>query len=356
MTQAARLGGAPPAASSVAPDVPDVSFDHLIRLSDDTGVFEHARGAIPRRSHGYCVDDNARALLVISREPSPTPEAVRLAERCLALLSHAQGPDGRFRNRLGFDRRFEDEPGDGDWWGRALWGLGVAVEANPRAEVRAEALAVFDLGCLVRSPHPRATAQAALGAAAVVRALPDHDGARRLLADATSSLGRPTNDPAWPWPELRLTYGNATLVEARLAAGSALGDPDLVQDGLVLLDWLLGTETQDGHLSLTPVAGWAPGEPRPAFDQQPIEAAAMADACVRAGEVTGDDRWLDGLRRSVGWFLGANDVGVPMFDPATGGGFDGLEADGRNANQGAESTLAFLSTLQQGRRLADQSL
>ncbi len=352
MTQAPRLVALPP---TVRPGVPALTFDHLLRLSDDTGLFEHARGAIPRRSHGYCVDDNARALLVISREEAPPPEAVRLAERCLALLSHAQGPDGRFRNRLGYDRRFEDEPGDGDWWGRALWGLGIAVETNPRAEVRAEALVCFDLGCRVRSPHPRATACAVLGAAAILRALPDHEGARRLLADATSSFVRPSDDPAWPWPEPRLTYGNATMVEARIAAGSALGDPDLVQDGLVLLDWLLGTETRDGHLSLTPVAGWTQGEARPAFDQQPIEAQAAADACVRALDVTGDDRWRDGLRLAVGWFLGANDVGTPMFDPATGGGFDGLEADGHNANQGAESTLAYLGTLQQGRRLADQA-
>jgi hypothetical protein len=337
-------------------EAPAPRFDHLLRLSDDAGLLEHARGAMPRREHGYCVDDNARALLVISLEPAPPPEVARLADRCLALLAHAQAPDGRFRNRLGYDRRFEDEPGDGDWWGRAIWGLGIAVEANPDADVRAEAQACFDLGCQVRSPHPRAMAYAALGGAAILRAQPDHDGARRLVVDATSSLGRPSSAPAWPWPEPRLTYGNATLVEARIAGGSALGDPDLVHDGLVLLDWLLGTETRDGHLSLTPVAGWALDEPRPAFDQQPIEAAAMADACARAGVVTGDSRWDGGLRLAVDWFLGANDVGATMFDPATGAGYDGLEAGGRNANQGAESTIAFLTTMQQARRLAQQSL
>ncbi len=342
---------APPVAD-VPPAAPAPSFQHLLRLSDGTGLFEHGRGAMPRRSHGYCVDDNARGLLVISLEPTPPPEAARLAERCLGLLAHAQGPDGRFRNRLGYDRRFEDEPGDGDWWGRAAWGLGIAAAANPAAWVRAEAQACFDLACEVRSPHPRAMAYAALGAAAVAAANPDHDGARRLLRAAVASIGRPTGDPAWPWPQPRLTYGNATLADALVAAGSALGDPQLVQDGLVLLDWLLASETPEGHLSLTPVHGWAPGEPRPAFDQQPIEAAAMADACTRALEVTGDARWLRGLRHAVAWFLGANDVGVAMFDPATGGGYDGLEAGGRNANQGAESTIAFLSTMQHARRLA----
>jgi hypothetical protein len=345
-----------PAAAAVAqPAVPAPAFEHLLRLGDDTGLLEHARGAMPRRGHGYCVDDNARALVVISLEPSPPPEATHLAARCLGLLAHAQAADGRFRNRLGYDRRFQDEPGTGDWWGRGLWGLGIAVEANPDAAVRAEALTCFDAGCGARSPHPRAMAYAALGAAAILRARPGHDGARRLVIDAMTAIGRPSTEPGWPWPEPRLTYGNATLVEARIAGGSAVGDPGLVHDGLVLLDWLLATETRGGHLSLTPVAGWAPGEPRPAFDQQPIEAAAMADACARAREVTGDDRWLGGLRLAVDWFLGRNDTGVLMGDPATGAGFDGLEPGGRYANQGAESTIAFLTTLQQGRRLADQT-
>ena len=340
------------AAPSVPLDAPAPTFEHLLRLSDDAGLLEHARGAMPRRNHGYCVDDNARALLVISLEPAPPPEAARLAERCLVFLAHAQGPDGRFRNRLGYDRRFEDEPGAGDWWGRAIWGLGVAAAANPTPWVRSEALACFDLGCDVRSHHPRAMAYAALGSAAVLGVSPDHAGARRLLVDAVAAIGRPADDPAWPWPAPRLTYGNATMAEAVVAAGSALAEPQLVEHGLTLLAWLLASETRDGHLSLTPVSGWAAGEARPAFDQQPIEAAAMADACARARDVTGDDRWLEGVRLAASWFLGANDVGVPVFDPVTGGGFDGLEVDGRNANQGAESTLAFISTMQQARRLA----
>jgi len=306
---------------------------------------------MPRRNHGYCVDDVSRALLVISRDPAPPPEVAQLAERCLAFLAHAQSPDGRFHNRMGFDRRFEDEPGTGDWWGRALWGLGTAVASNPTAWVRDEALVSFELGCQVRSPYRRAMAVAGLGAAAVLEAIPDHEAARRLLSDAAEAAGRPSADTTWPWPEPRLTYGNATLAEVQLAAGSALGDPQLVEDGLVLLDWLAGTENIAGHLSLTPVAGWAAGEPRPGFDQQPIEAAALADAAARAHDITGEGRWLDVVTVAAGWFLGDNDVGVPLFDPETGGGFDGLEAGGRNANQGAESTLAFLSTMYQARRL-----
>ena len=340
-----------PVLDGLAARIPVPSFRHLLRLSDDTGVLEHARGAMPRRNHGYCVDDVARALLVVSREPAPPPEVAALAERCLAFLAHAQAPDGRFHNRLGYDRRFEDEPGTGDWWGRAMWGLGAASAANPTGWVRDEALASFGLGAQVRSPDPRGMAFAALGAAAVLGADPGHGSARRLLEDAVEAVGRPGPDPSWPWPEPRLTYGNAALAEALLAAGAALGDDRVVHDGLLLLDWLVATETSAGHLSLTPVGGWAPGEPRPAFDQQPIEAAALADAAARAFSVTGADRWLDVVGLAAAWFLGANDVGVPLFDPATAGGYDGLEAGGRNANQGAESTLAFLSTMQQARRL-----
>jgi len=331
-------------------DLPAPSFQHLFCLSDDTGVLEHARGAMPRRNHGYCVDDVARALLVISREPTPPPEVARLAERCLAFLAHAQSDDGRFHNRLGYDRRFEDEPGTGDWWGRALWGLGVAAASNPVPWVRAEAMASFDLGCQVRSAHPRAMAFAALGAASVLGASPGNDGARRLLQDAVGTMGRPGPDPSWPWPKPRLTYGNATLTEALMEEGSTLDDPQLVHDGLMLLDWLLGTETIGGVLSLTPVGGWELGEPRPAFDQQPIEAAALADAAACAHRLTGEQRWVDVVSLAAGWFLGANDVGVSLFDPETGGGHDGLHVDGRNANQGAESTLAFLSTMKQARQ------
>ncbi|MFP5377638.1 MAG: glycosyltransferase [Acidimicrobiia bacterium] len=348
MTSAREL---PPGLRHRADRVPAPSFQHLLRLSDDTGVLEHAKGVLPRREHGYCVDDVARALLVISREPAPPPAVARLGERCLAFLAHAQAPDGRFHNRLAYDERFEDEPGVGDWWGRALWALGTAAAVHPAPEVRAEARAGFDLGCQVRSPDRRAMAFAALGAAAVLGIDPGHGGARELLADAAEVVGRPRSDLSWPWPEPRLTYANAAVPDALVAAGAATGDAGLVGDGLALLGWLVGTETIGGHLSLTPVAGWAAGEPRPAFDQQPIEAATLAEAAARAFAVTGEDRWLDTLGLAVGWFLGENDVGVPLFDPGTGAGYDGLEPGGRNANQGAESTLAFLSTMQLARRL-----
>ncbi len=157
---------------------------------------------------------------------------------------------------------------------------------------------------------------------------------------------------AWPWPEPRLTYANATLPEAMIAAGSVLDRPVLLRRGLDLLEWLLARETRHGHLSVTPVGGSGPEDRAPGFDQQPIEAAALADACARALDVDGSRRWADGITAATDWFLGDNDGGVLMWDPHTGGGFDGLQRSGANLNQGTESTLAFLSTMQHARRTA----
>jgi hypothetical protein len=330
---------------------PAISFAHLLRMSDDTGLLEHARGAIPRRWCGYCVDDVARGLVVVSREEDPPPEVARLGEVYLAFLSHALAPDGTCHNRFSYDRRWEDEPGNGDWWGRALWGLGIAAASHRDAWVRRDALACFEIGARCRSTSPRAMAFATLGAAEVLGVHPSHSDARVLVADAVETFGHPGRLGAWPWPAPRLAYANAVVPEALVAAGVATGDDALLAGGLDLLGWLLDLETHGDHLSLTPVGGWAPGEARPGFDQQPIEAAAIAEACGRAFSVTGDPRWCDGIDLAVGWFFGNNDGMVPMYDPETGGGFDGLTATGRNANQGAESTLALMSTLQQGRKL-----
>src|SRR5437763_12942452 len=300
---------------------PEPPFEHLLRLSDDTGLFEHARGAVPRRDCGYCVDDVARGLVVASRQPSPVPAVMALGERWLAFLNHAQVAGGSCHNRLGFDRRWEDEAGVGDWWGRSLWGSGTAAARGWSARLRADALAHFDVGVARRSPSPRAMAFAALGAAEVLSVRPHHQGARHLLEDAAALLRparqgnphtRPSGEAAWPWPEPRLRYANAAWAEALMAAGWALGDDHLVDEGISLLDWLLATETVEGHLSLTAVGGWAPGEARPGFDQQPIEAASLADASARAFVLTGDGRFVAGVSRAVSWCLGVHVAQTPM--------------------------------------------
>ena len=335
----------------MSPVVPAPNFDHLLRLSDETGLLEHAERATPRRSHGYCLDDVARGLVVLAREPDPPAVLRRLLERYLAFVRHAQDNSGAFHNRLSYHRRWQDTPGTGDWWGRALWGLGTVAARGTSPWLRDEALTCFESGARQRSPWLRAMAFATLGAAEVLTRHPGHEAARALLKAGAGCAARPSPDPRWPWPEPRLEYANAVLAETLLVAGRHGNDDSLVNDGLHLLNWLLRTETRDGHLSLTPAGGWRPPQPRPVFDQQPIEAAALADACAQAAALTADTRWAAGVARCVSWFTGDNDVRVPMMDAGTGGGFDGLTRTGVNLNQGAESTMALLTTLQHGREL-----
>jgi hypothetical protein len=322
-------------------------------MTDDTGVFEHALGAIPRRANGWCTDDNGRALAVACR--SDDPRAPQLIPTYLAFLLHAHQGGGRFHLRMGFDRRWTSDPDSDDANGRALFGLGVAGAHGPE-ELRWSAGRLFDEAAVFRSEHPRSLSHAAVGAAELVARDPERPAAWALLTDAARTLPRPGHDPAWLWPAPRLAYANALIPEALIAVGAALGDDVLVADGLRLLSWLVEEETRQDRFSFVPTRGRGPGEPRrPAFDQQPIEASSMADACARAFDVCGDARWLEPLARAADWFRGANDTGAPMVDPITGGGYDGLERDGVNRNQGAESTLAAISTMQQAERLLPQA-
>jgi hypothetical protein len=328
-------------------------FDHLERLTDDRGVFEHALFTVPRREHGYCVDDAARGLVVACREPGPGPGR-RLARRYLAFVLDALDPAGACHNRMAADGQWRDETAVGDWWGRALWGLGVAAASAQTPGMRAQALGGFRLAAQCRSPYVRPMAFGALGAAELLSRRPDEMAARRLLTDTVAAIGEPAGaESRWPWPEERLSYGNASIAEALIVAGDALPDAPALKRGLRLLEFLLRTETRDGHLSVTPVGGRGRDDADPGYDQQPIEVAALADACASAFRVTHQSSWLTGVRLAWGWFLGDNDSATPMFDPRTGGGYDGLERHGRNLNQGAESTLAMLATAQQARRLSE---
>jgi hypothetical protein len=338
-----------------ATDSPRLPFDHLQSLAHGPGLFEHARHAQPRPEHGYCLDDVARALVVICREPDPSPPVAALGRRFLDFTLAAVQPDGRCHNRMPVGGTWCDEASLGDWWGRAVWGLGVASAQGRTPELRFRALDGFRRAARASPPrHLRTSVFAALGAAEVLAAHPDETGARDLLSAAVSAIGGPAPggaNPFWPWPEPRLSYGNGSVVEALLLAGRALPDAATMDYGLRLLEFLMDTETRAGHLSVTPVGGRGPGESGPAFDQQPIEVAALADACARAYDFTAGERWRDGVRLAWAWFLGDNDSLTPMVDLETGGGFDGLHRDGRNSNQGAESTLAAISTAQQARRL-----
>lgn len=331
---------------------------HLHTLSDPLGVFEHCSGPEPRREYGFCVDDVARALILLTRadmlgEPISL-DARLLADRSLNFVIDAQSADGLFVNRRAIDGSWYGTPAAEDHWGRALWALGdVAGSSSMR---RDEALAAFELGAQHRAPFLRSMVFAGLGAASVVSVLPGNDVAVQLLRDAADRVpeGTAASDGpvGWPWPEPRLTYANGSIPELLIRAGHLLGDEEVLDRGLDLLEWLLEVEMIGGHLSITPVGGWGPGELRPGFDQQPIEVTALIDACVAAHRATGNASWLDGVELGVAWFDGANDAGIPMGNPYTGAGYDGLHPHGRNENQGAESTLAYLMAVQAASHLS----
>lgn len=327
-------------------------FDHLRHMTDHRGTFEHACFADPRPEHGYCTDDMARVLVVAARQPDSDGEVNGLARVAVQFLNDAQNSSGKVRNRLDRNGRWTDEPATEDAWGRCMWALGTAAAHSDVSLIRRLAVIQFERSAKVRSVWPRAMAFAALGAAEVLSVEPAHAAARALITEYAAGLADAGGDAAWPWPEPRLTYANAVLPEAMIAAGVALDDAALRQRGLDLLAWLVDYETADGHLSPAPVGGRGPGDTRPGFDQQPIEVAAIADACARAAAIDDSPIWPDSVRAAAAWFDGANDAGLPMWDPQTGGGFDGLHADGVNQNQGTESTVAVISTLQHALRLS----
>jgi hypothetical protein len=342
-----------------APDIRQPVFDHLQRLTDDRGLFEHALHTVPRREHGYCLDDVARGLVVVCHEPDPGPATRRLARCYLAFVLEALDATGACHNRMGVDGQWHDEAAVGDWWGRAVWGLGVAATSAQSPGMRARALGGFRIAAQRRSPYIRSMAFAALGAAELLRERPDDIAARQLLTDTLATdtmvtiVAAEGDESRWPWPEERLSYGNASIAEALIVAGDVLPDPPALRGGLHLLEFLLRTETRDGHLSVTPVGGRGRDDAGPGYDQQPIEVSALADACGSAFRITHQASWLTGVGLAWDWFLGHNDSATPMFDPRTGGGYDGLEPHGRNLNQGAESTLAMLATAQQVRQVSE---
>ena len=312
-------------------------------------MFEHADGVAPRREHGYCLDDAARALVVVCREPDAA-ELDDLREHYLAFVLAAQAPDGRFHNRRQPRPELAGPASVEDCWGRALWGLGTAVARAPH--LRARALEAFDRSSGLRSPHrARDGVRRARGGRGARGAARARAGAR--AADRGRGRGRPTRRRqgvavARAAAQLRQRRAARGAARRRLRTGVALarrGRPPPAR--------LAARRADPGRPPVRGAGRWPrSGRGRPGFDQQPIEVAALADACARAHRIAGEQRWADGASSPPAWFLGANDSGTPMHDPVSGGGFDGLERAGRNENQGAESTLALLATLQQARTMA----
>lgn len=340
------------AESTVQPSTRDLlrsalSLRHLNSLTGEIGIFEHARHNVIRVEHGLCTDDNARLAALTARTTGvrglPPQDLHRLALTAARFVLDSIVDDGMVLNRRHPDGRWLDDPQIGDSWGRAVHALGtIAASGGPLA---GEALAAFERTATQRTHHLRAMAHAAIGAAAVAETRPGHPGALNLLADTSDLIWSAPATAEWPWPEARLTYANGLIPEALIASASLLGREDEMIDALGLLRWLVQIETIDGRISPTSTSGRGPGDNGPKFDQQPIEVAALASAAARASMHHADPMWPTTVRSAVAWFLGRNDSGYVMIDHRTGGGYDGLHADGVNLNQGAESTIAMTETL-----------
>lgn len=337
----------------LARDLPEISLRALERITDDCGILQHSRHCVPDRNHGYCVDDNARALIFTQRLALLRPSDLRLAElgpRFAAFVEHAWNPDlDTFRNFMSYDRRWLEQAGSEDSVGRALWSIGETARLSRDAELRDWALnlAHRSRAAAASLTSSRALAFSALGQCALISA---GDDARAELERAGSTLLRrfgTGRSEGWDWFEPVLGYDNARVPEALIRAGEALGDKALVQAGLSSLTWLAALQTRSGG-QFAPVGADSFGHhfKAPAlFDQQPLEACAMVDACWAAFDVTGDTEWADEAARAFAWFLGGNVLGRAVALPHAGGSYDGLMRHGVNRNQGAESVLSYLMAL-----------
>jgi len=331
---------------------PTPVFAHLLRLTDDRGVYEHASFTTPRRDHGYRADDVARALVVVLREPVRTRVLDEAVLTYLCFLEGAVTADGSVRSRRSASGDWSAELSTGDSWGLTVHALGFAARAASTRALRHRSTRVFLRVCRARTVDARAAAFAAIGAAEFLRGRADLPGpARDLLTDCLERIPR-GSAPGWAWPEPRLRHANAALCDALVYGGGVLRRVDDVREGLRMLTELLRIETGEREfLSVTGAHGRGPGEAGPLWDQQPIEPAAIADACAHAAEVSGDASWHRKVQLAWAWFMGANDSRVVIYDSATGAGHDGLHPQGRSQDCGAESTLAALGTLQQVRAL-----
>ncbi|HEX7081783.1 MAG TPA: glycosyltransferase family 4 protein [Gammaproteobacteria bacterium] len=336
--------------------LPAVPLAHLERLTDDVGILQHAKSFVPQREHGYCTDDNARALIVALKLRRHVEDPAALDElivRYLAFLEHAFDAErGAFRNFLGYDRRWLEEAGSPDCHGRGMWAAGVAAAESEDPRIKGECIALLRaaLSHIGTVPDLRAHAMALLGLAAAHKEFAGDRGVKRALRRLGERLleafGASREDAEWPWPEEMLTYANAILPHGLIAAGDALGRADMIAAGAAALRWLMGVQTIDGRFVPIGNDGWyRRGGPRARFAQQPIEADTSIAACAAAYRATGDTTWIGEATRAYRWFVGYNDLGVPLCDESTGGCRDGLGHSSVNENQGAESTLAWLHAL-----------
>jgi hypothetical protein len=331
--------------ANLKPDIAAVE-----RMSDATGMLQHSIYSVPDRRHGYCIDDNARALILMCRIDEIDPGLrAKWTSVYAAFVQHAWNADARrFRNFMNFDRTWCEDVGSEDSNGRALWALGVTARDAREQKDRDWASAMYDdtASIALELGSPRARAFAMLGAAAMSEAHPGHALSRTILTrfgEELIALLDAARRPEWSWFEIVLAYDNARLPEALLRAGVALGRKDFVKVGIETLEWIVSRQTSpEGRFRAvgTESFGRAYADPMP-FDQQPLEAQATIDACIAAHAATGDRVWIDEAMRAYRWYLGVNDLDLPLASPKDGGCFDGLMPGGLNRNQGAESILAL---------------
>ena len=341
---------------------PDMRLGHFVSMCDDTGLFQHAVHSVPNRAHGYCVDDNARALLLACalNEPGERPISETLTARFAAFVQHAWNPDtGRFRNFMGFDRSWLEDSGSADSHGRTLWALGECArnDASPARRRWARVLFAEALPTAENLDSPRASAFTLLGLDAYCAVVPDDRRAwdiRRVLAESLLSGLVAVETPDWQWFEEGLAYDNARLPQALIVTGMAMRIPTYVDAGLRSLRWLMRQQTAStGDFRPVGTAGFGELRQSPRiFDQQPLEATATIAACLAAWRADDDAEWKTIANRVFSWFLGSNDLSVELVDPETGSCRDGLHPDRANQNCGGESVVSYLLALAEIRQLA----
>jgi len=342
--------------------VPPIELTHFLSMCDDTGLLQHAVCSVPDRLHGYCVDDNARALLVACALNAPGEQRLpeTLTSRLAAFVQHAWNPDTkRFRNFMSFDRRWLEETGSEDSHGRTLWALGECARSDAGESRRMWAAALFSesMPAAERFTSPRAWAFALLGLDAYCATVPDDAHAqelRRALADRLMSGLSSVESSDWVWFEEGLAYDNARLPQALIATGMALNEPEYIAAGLRSLRWIVSLQTSAEGI-FRPVGSDSFGDQRKqprAFDQQPLEATATISACLAAWRADGDPKWKADAECAFAWFRGRNDLLTPLIDLKTGSCRDGLHPDRANENRGGESVVSYLLALAEIRQLA----
>ena len=356
----ARPSSNEPVREAQAP--PAMQLGHFLSLCDDTGLFQHALHSVPDRSHGYCTDDNARALLVACALSKPGEQHLPdpLTRRFASFIQHAWNRDTRrFRNFLGFDRRWLEDQGSEDSHARALWALGECVYSGHSASLQRWAASLFveALPSVEGFRSPRAWSFALLGLDAYCAAIAEDSGARRLrglLASRLIAILAAVESKDWVWFEEGLAYDNARLPQALIVTGRSTGTAAYVKAGLRSLRWLTTLQTTPAGL-FRPVGSQTFGSKRTqpmAFDQQPLEATASISACLAAWRADGDPAWKAEAARAFAWFFGSNDLSLPLVDLETGSCCDGLHPHRANENRGGESVVSYLLSLAEMRQLA----